>query len=100
MSQQRAVDGEGVKTFSPVCLSSIFVRLSKWCGGGRMGWQFRIASHRQTNDELSRYVVEVYPLLTRPLTGAILGPLVALENLLVVEVFKRTQSRIFNECLG
>ena len=63
-----------------------------------MGWLFRMASYRQTNDQLSRYIVEVYPLITRPLTGAILGPLVGLKKSLVAEVFKRTQSRIFNEC--
>lgn len=49
------------------------------------------------NDELSRYAVEEYPLRARLLTGAVLGSLGAQTNLLLVEIFKMAQSRIFDE---
>lgn len=65
-----------------------------------MGWQFRIPLYPQADHEASRQVVEVHHffthLLARHLT-AIPGPLVALENSFVVEVFKITQSRIFDQ---
>lgn len=80
-------------------MSLIYLReaFSKWCDRRGTGWQFRMASYRQTNDELSRYVIEMYLFLTRLLTGAILGPLGAQANSLVVEIFKRAQNRIFDE---
>ena len=65
-----------------------------------MGWQFRMLLYPQADYEVSRHVVEVCPLFTHLLArhlAAIPGPLVVLENSLVVEVFKIPQSWIFDQ---